>query len=64
MAGLAEHDLPYAFDPCLTTRAVGLGAGPLLVNRIIQEHQGSVTLESQLMKGSRVSIELPPSDGD
>jgi|GEM_PF-3537867 len=61
--GIPEGDLPYVFDPFFTTKAVGVGAGLPLVNRIIQEHEGVVTIESQLLKGTKVKIQLPMVDG-
>lgn len=61
--GIPEGDLPYVFDPFFTTKAVGVGAGLPLVNRIVQEHQGVVTIESQVMKGTKVKIQLPLVQG-
>lgn len=57
--GIPKSDLPYVFDPFFTTKAVGVGAGLALVNRIVQEHDGLVTVESELLTGTSVKIQLP-----
>lgn len=57
--GIPKSDLPYVFDPFFTTKAVGVGAGLALVNRIVQEHNGLVTVESELVTGTSVKIRLP-----
>ncbi|NLI31967.1 MAG: hypothetical protein GX422_04180, partial [Deltaproteobacteria bacterium] len=56
---IPKSDLPYVFDPFFTTKAVGVGAGLALVNRIVQEHDGLVTVESELLTGTSVKIQLP-----
>jgi signal transduction histidine kinase len=49
------------FDPGFTTKGVGIGTGlGLSISaRIIQDHRGSIAVESQLGKGTTFSISLP-----
>jgi methyl-accepting chemotaxis protein len=57
--GIPESDLAFIFDPFFTTKAVGVGAGLPLANRIIQEHHGTVNVESECLAGTKVTIRLP-----
>ncbi len=57
--GISEQDRPYIFDPFFTTKAVGVGMGLCKVKRIISEHNGEITVESSLGKGTQVKIRLP-----
>ena len=48
-----------AFEPLFTTRARGTGLGLAIVEKIITEHNGTVSLESRPNEGTTVSILLP-----
>ena len=54
------------FEPFFTTRAAGEGTGLGLasVYGIIKNHSGSVTVESELGKGTAFTILLPATDGE
>jgi two-component system OmpR family sensor kinase len=64
-AGIAPEDIKRLFRPFFRadrsrTRATGgLGLGLVLVRRIIEAHRGTVRLESQLGKGTVVTVLLP-----
>ena len=51
--------LPRAFEPFLSTKPGATGVGLALTRRIVEEHQGAVTLESRAETGTIVSISLP-----
>lgn len=57
--GIPRDQLDKIFEPYYTTKAKGSGLGLMIVHRIIKEHQGRVTVESSLGKGTRVDIYLP-----
>lgn len=59
--GIAEPDLQKVFDPGFTTKGVGVGTGLGLsiVYRIIADHDGEITVESELGKGTTFTIRLP-----
>jgi signal transduction histidine kinase len=61
--GISQENLKYIFEPFFTTkrdwRNVGLGLS--VVYRIIQDHRGSIDVESQPDKGTTVTIILPLS---
>lgn len=60
--GIDPRHLPQVFDPFFTTRDVGQGTGLGLsvAHGVIQQHQGYIFLESELGKGTTVTILLPP----
>lgn len=59
--GIHKDHLDRVFDPFFTTKEVGKGTGLGLsiVHGIIKEHQGTITIESQPGRGTRVAIVLP-----
>lgn len=57
--GIAPTDLPHIFDPFYTTRAEGTGLGLSIVQQIIQEHGGTIEVESQIRQGTRFILHLP-----
>jgi len=57
--GMDEQTLREAFDPLFTTRARGTGLGLAIVRKIVEEHGGSVSLESEPNLGTKVTAILP-----
>lgn len=59
--GIAEAQLPRIFDPFYTTRPVGSGTGMGLnvVYRIMENHGGSVEVNSKEGRGTRIRVYLP-----
>ncbi len=48
-----------AFEPLFTTKARGSGLGLAIVQKIVEEHGGSVTLESEPDRGTRATVVIP-----
>jgi len=59
--GIDKKDLAHVFDPYFTTKQSGTGLGLSIVHRIIESHNGEVTIESEPGKGTTVTILLPYS---
>lgn len=63
--GIPRDVVKKVFDPFFTTKEFGKGTGLGLtvVKGIIEEHQGSIVVESEEGKGTTVTIRLPRSEG-
>lgn len=59
--GISEKNIDRIFEPFFTTKDVGKGTGLGLsiVYDIIQNHNGIITVESEINKGTTFTIELP-----
>ncbi|MBN2040199.1 MAG: PAS domain S-box protein [Spirochaetes bacterium] len=57
--GMNGTTLEKAFDPLFTTKARGTGLGLSIVKKIIEEHDGSITINSKLNKGTKAVLWLP-----
>lgn len=62
--GMDEKTRIQAFEPLFTTRARGTGIGLANVKKIIDEHLGDVSIESEVGKGTTVTIKLPCSSAE
>jgi len=59
--GISASDLPHIFDPFYTTAPVGQGTGLglSLCQSFIQQHLGTIEVESTLGQGARFTVRLP-----
>jgi signal transduction histidine kinase len=57
--GISQKNLKRIFNPFFTTKDKGTGLGLSIVRKIIEGHRGTITIESQEGKGTRVEILLP-----
>ncbi|MFH1944664.1 MAG: ATP-binding protein [Acidobacteriota bacterium] len=59
--GIKRQHLPHIFDPFFTTKGIGKGTGlGLSISyAIIKEHEGRITVESELGKGTLFIISIP-----
>ena len=60
--GISPENLSRAFEPYFTTKASGTGLGLLIVRRIVREHGGELSIESNEGKGLTLTIRLPYVD--
>lgn len=57
--GIPPKILPHIFDPFFTTKSTGPGLGLAMVHKIIKQHGGQISVETELNKGTTFSILLP-----
>jgi two-component system sensor histidine kinase HydH len=60
--GISKQDLEHVFDPYFTTKQTGTGLGLAIVHKIIEAHGGEVRAESEIGRGTTVSVLLPPAE--
>jgi signal transduction histidine kinase len=66
--GIAPEDVPRIFDPYFRARAAresatpGTGLGMGIVRAIVEEHHGTVLVDSEQGTGTTVTIRLPAGD--
>jgi signal transduction histidine kinase len=58
-AGIAPENVGRLFEPFFTTKPGGTGLGLAITRRIIQDHHGVITVESELKKGAAFTVILP-----
>jgi signal transduction histidine kinase len=59
--GIGEEDIQRLFEPFFTTKEVGKGTGLGLAisYSIIQKHQGTIEVSSQIEQGATFTVRLP-----
>ncbi len=57
--GIAPADRDRLFVPHFSTKKRGSGLGLAIVNRIVQEHLGTIRAEDNAPRGARFVVELP-----
>ncbi len=57
--GISEDNLEKIFEPFFTTKTRGTGLGLAITKQIIDMHQGEISIDSELGRGTTVSIRLP-----
>jgi len=58
-AGIPPEHMGRLFEPFFTTKASGTGLGLPITRRIIEEHRGTITVQSQPDHGTAFQILLP-----
>ncbi len=58
-AGIPRENLEKIFEPFFTTKAKGTGLGLAITRQIIDQHQGKISIQSELGKGTTVTVILP-----
>jgi signal transduction histidine kinase len=67
--GISEEELPHIFDDFYSGRSnqvqeKGSGIGLAISRRIVETHNGTISVDSKLGEGSKFRIQLPIVDGD
>jgi PAS domain S-box-containing protein len=62
--GIPPENIPRIFDPYFSTKSDGNGLGLTSTYSIIKRHEGHISVESQVGKGTTFYVYLPTSDTD
>jgi nitrogen fixation/metabolism regulation signal transduction histidine kinase len=57
--GISNEDKLHVFEPKFTTKSSGTGLGLAMVKNIVEAYNGTISLTSELNKGTVFSIKLP-----
>lgn len=57
--GISEENLSKIFEPYFSTKETGTGLGLAIVQKIIEDHNGTIEVESRLNEGTHFTVRLP-----
>ncbi|MET0064784.1 MAG: ATP-binding protein [Candidatus Thiodiazotropha sp.] len=59
--GIPEEHISYIFEPFFTTKSPGegTGLGLAIAYKIVSDHHGSISIESEKERGTRVTMDIP-----
>lgn len=57
--GIQGADLPLIFEPFFTRKGAGTGLGLSITQRIVEEHRGEISVESDATSGTIFTLKLP-----
>jgi signal transduction histidine kinase len=57
--GMSKETMSQLFNPYFTTKNTGTGLGMAIVQKIIDAHNGEITVSSEEGKGTVITIRLP-----
>ena len=60
--GISEEDKAKVFEPYYSTKKFGIGIGLAISKRFIEEHGGSIVIESQIGKGTTMQLRIPDNE--
>ena len=62
--GIEPEHLPNIFEPYFSTKETGTGLGLAIVKKAVDEHRGSISVESRPGAGTTFTVELPVAPED
>lgn len=62
--GIPDDILPKVFEPLFSTKSFGTGLGLATVKQIVDEHEGTIEITSEVGRGTEVVISLPLADSE
>ena len=57
--GIAEEHILQLFDPYFSERDGGTGLGLTICKKIVEDHQGKISIQSKVGVGTTVKVEIP-----
>ena len=60
--GMTEEQLRNMFEPFYTTKSQGLGLGMSFVAKVVELHNGKISVTSRVGGGTRITVTLPAAE--
>jgi signal transduction histidine kinase len=57
--GISEENLDKIFEPYFSTKETGTGLGLAIVKKTVDDHNGTIAVESELNEGTKFTVRLP-----
>jgi two-component system NtrC family sensor kinase len=57
--GMSDDEVERAFDPFFSTKASGTGLGLAITKQILEDHDGTIRVDSALGHGATLTLVLP-----
>ncbi|MCK4965114.1 MAG: hypothetical protein KAS54_08520, partial [Dehalococcoidia bacterium] len=57
--GIPKENMRKLFEPLFTTKAKGIGLGLAITKNVLEEHGGTIKVQSEVGKGSTFTVRLP-----
>ena len=61
-AGISDEDKSKVFEPYYSTKKFGIGLGLAISKRFVEEHGGSIVIESEVGKGTTMQLRIPDDE--
>lgn len=61
-AGISDEDKARVFEPYFSTKKFGIGLGLAISRRFVEEHGGTITVESEVGKGTTMEVRIPGNE--
>lgn len=61
-AGISDEDKDRVFEPYYSTKKFGIGLGLAISKRFIEEHGGTIAVESEVGKGTTMQLRIPDNE--
>jgi two-component system sporulation sensor kinase A len=62
--GIPDEVLKKIGEPFFTTKEKGTGLGLMITYKIIENHKGSMSIESELGQGTVFTLKLPSAEAE
>jgi signal transduction histidine kinase len=56
--------LPKVFEPYFSTKQAGFGLGLAVTKKIVEEHKGSIEVQSHVDRGTTFTLKLPAAPAE
>ncbi|HYH83912.1 MAG TPA: HAMP domain-containing sensor histidine kinase [Pyrinomonadaceae bacterium] len=60
--GIESGDMPKIFEPYFSTKETGTGLGLAIVKKAVEDHDGSISVESKPGEGTTFTVEIPTQE--